>query len=76
MSIHLSKPHFIVVLDDDGGDISRVIEGEDGEVYCMMHPAAAEADTPARFNGHVGFGKAAEIAIRHWQDRNPPEAAS
>lgn len=76
MSIHLSKPHFIVVLDDDGGDISRVIEGDDGEVYCLMHPAAAEKDSPARFNGHVGFGKAAEIATRHFRDRGNPEAAS
>lgn len=76
MSIHLSKPHFIVVLDDEGGDISRVIEGDDGEVYCMMHPSAVEKDSPARFNGHVGFGKAAEIAIQHFQDRTDPEATS
>lgn len=77
MSADLPKPpHFTVVLDDLMGDTATVVEADDGEVYCLMHPSAAETDSPARYNGHVAFSKAVELALQRFREGNNPDSAN
>lgn len=63
MTIDPSKPHLTVVLDYEMGESASLSEAPNGELYCNMHPSAAEDGSPAQHSGRAVFQRAVEILI-------------
>lgn len=68
MNVDLSKPHFTIILDERMGDTALFKEADNGDLFCFMHPSAAEDDSPARSSGHVVFRRAVEAALHAHQN--------
>jgi hypothetical protein len=65
----------MIVLDERVGDTAVLSKADDGELYFVIHPSAAEDDSPARSNGHTMFRKAVEVAMNIQQDNDTTDTA-